>query len=270
MFLHLPLLFSPGVAMSTPHDSYFFHGFAGNQIVGDPAFYDVSGNGAHALPGVNLSNANLWTNAGYASTIDPAGGATDSVLRLPNLNFDYNGGERLVVFWLGKCTAEVANAEMMGDGTSTAGAGVSVRASTDQTWQLILSDGTTQSFSGTSAVTAFDGSLKAIAFVIDGSTKKYCLWTQDSESRMVPFSSTTEYQVLASGVERDTRNPNTWNIGCARPKSAVSTSGIATQTRALVIMRFSPVKAMPTIARMTQIFNALRASPSQLVRAEAF
>jgi hypothetical protein len=272
MFLHLQLLFNPGADMATPHDSYFFHGFAGNQIVGDPAFYDLSGNQADALPGTNLSNANLWTNAGYASTVDPAGGATDSVLRFPNLNFDYNGGEKLIVWWLGKVTAEGAAAEMMGDGTSTSGAGVALRVNTNATHQLVLSDGTTTTFSGSSTTAVLSGSLKALAFAIDGSARKYCLWSEETDGLIQPFTNAAalEYATLSSGEDRDTRNPNTFNIGCARPESAASTAGIAVQTRGLVILRLSPTKTMPSVTKLTQIFQALRRNPSHLIRLGAF
>ncbi|MBN9133436.1 MAG: hypothetical protein J0H48_08745, partial [Nitrosospira multiformis] len=65
------------------HPYYHFHGFTGNQVANDDKFYDLTGIN-HASRGVNLSIAQLWApNSGYASTIDPATGATDSVLRIP-------------------------------------------------------------------------------------------------------------------------------------------------------------------------------------------
>lgn len=97
---------------------YFAHLFAGNQIVGDPKLYDISGAGNDGTFGANLSNANAWTNAGYATTINPTGGATDSVIRMPSFNFDYNGGEKFIMWWLGKCTPEGASASLLGDGFS--------------------------------------------------------------------------------------------------------------------------------------------------------
>lgn len=265
--LMMAMLFNPGDAgsMAEAHSAYFHHSFAGNQILGDGALYDISGNLADAVPGADLANADLWATAGYASTLDPAGGATDSVLRASNLNFDYNGGEKMFAWWLGKVNAEGAAAEMMGDGTSTSGPGVAVRINTNGTHQLVLSDGTTTTFSGSASVAVADGALRSLAFAIDGATKTYCLWTDD-----VPFSNVATYQSLASGVERDTRSAATWNIGCARPKSAASTAGIVTQTRALVMCRMSADDTMPQVATLTQIFNALRRAPGHLIRSDAF
>lgn len=249
----------------TAHSAYFHHSFAGAQILGDGALYDISGNIADALPGEHLANSDLWATAGYAATLDPDTDTEDSVLRLPNLNYDYNGGEKLFVWWLGKVTAEVAAAEMMGDGTSTSGPGIAVRINTNSTHQLVLSDGTTTTFSGSASVAVADGELRSLAFAIDGATKSYCLWTDD-----VPFSNVATYQSLASGVERDTRSAATWNVGCARPKSAVSAAGIVTLTRALVMCRLAAGDTMPPVATLTQIFKALRRAPGHLIRSDAF
>lgn len=274
MLFHIfpALLFNPGAAsdMATPHSSYFFHGFAGDQILGDPAFYDISGNIKDAVPGEHLANADLWATAGYASTLNPATNTEDSVLRLPNLNYDYNIGQKLIVFWLGHVDAEGAAAEMMGDGTSTSGAGVALRINTNGTHQLVLSDGTNQTFSGSSSVAVADGTLKALAFALDGSARKYCLWSEDSDRMVLPFNQVADYATLDSGNPRDTSNPNTWNIGCARPKSAVSAAGIVTLTRALVILRLDASATMPSVARLTQVFTALRRAPSHLIRSDAF
>ncbi|HET8728319.1 MAG TPA: hypothetical protein VFO41_12465, partial [Alphaproteobacteria bacterium] len=107
----------------TAHSAYFHHSFAGNQILGDLALHDISGNIADGLPGAHLANDDLWATAGYASTLDPDTDTEDSVIRLPNLNPDYNGGEKIIGWWLGRVTAEVAAAELMGDGTGTSGPG---------------------------------------------------------------------------------------------------------------------------------------------------
>ena len=55
--------------------------------------------------GQKTSEAQMFANAGYMSTIDPAGGVTDSVIRIPNINFDYANGEKLIVYWLRKSNA---------------------------------------------------------------------------------------------------------------------------------------------------------------------
>ena len=82
--------------------NYFFHGYAGDQLSTDTKFYDKSGAGNDGSLGANLSVGNAWANPGFISTINPVGGSTDSVIRLPNLNFDYNAGEKQAMYWLGK------------------------------------------------------------------------------------------------------------------------------------------------------------------------
>src|SRR5687768_9412440 len=107
---------SANEGVSTVHPYYHFHGYAGNQAAGDGKFFDLAGinHGAPTVGG-NLSDAQMFANAGYVSTVDPAVGAADSTIHIPGVNFDYAVGEKLIVWWLGAGTPEAAAAVVMGD-----------------------------------------------------------------------------------------------------------------------------------------------------------
>lgn len=236
-----------------------YHGFAGQQIAGDPVFYDLAGTN-HGVFGANLSNANAWATAGYVSTIDPTGGATDSVIRIPSLNFDYAGGEKLVVWWLGYGTPEGSDVAMLGDGSATTTAkGVRLRMKTTGKYDLSLF-GATQGFSGDSNGIVFDGTLHSLGFVFDGAAKTHGLWSDD----VYHPSMGSVLQTFSSATAFDTTNSNTFNIGSPFPASAASTTGAAIKTRALAIYRLPASAPAPTVAQVTALFKALRANPGKL------
>lgn len=253
------------VDLGLPHPRYHFAGFAGDQIVGDGKFFDRSGMGNHGIRGADLSDANMFTNAGYVSTVDPAGGATDSVLRFPNLNFDYAGGEKLLLWWLGKTTAEGAAASWMGDGISASYNGIRIRCNTNGTLQPVLYNGTTHPtglFGGTTVGTPCDGNLHSFALWLDGTNKQYGMWVDEAVD--VPIAS------FGLGASCDTTNANTWNIGAAYPAVAASTDGIATQTRAFHMLRLSASDAALSQGTITNLLAQLRANPGSTVLGRAF
>ncbi|GEM_PF-2804622 len=251
-----------------PNASYYFHGFAGQQVNGDPKFYDVSGAGNHGAPGANLSVENAWANDYYVSTITPAGGATDSVIRIPSLNFDYAGGEKLILWWLGIVTAPGSNAAMMGDGLNGTHHGIKVRANATGKFQIGLYDAVSSSglFGGASTDTAFNGALHSIALVLDGENKKYGMWVDEIYDSALSGA----YSTFGSGTDVDTQNSNTFNLGASAPAAAASTDGTATLTRALAIIRLGAGADVPAVATLTAIFQQLRASPGRPVAGSAF
>ena len=89
------------------HPKTYFQGAAGGQAVADGKFFDVAA-GNHGVFGRDLSRAQAWANlgSGYISTVDPVVSFTDSVIRIPAPNFDYAGGESLLVFWAGQVTPD--------------------------------------------------------------------------------------------------------------------------------------------------------------------
>jgi hypothetical protein len=247
------------------HPYYHFHGFTGNQVADDDKFYDLTGIN-HAARGVNLSVSQLWTpNSGYASTIDPASGATDSVLRIPNLNYNYAGGEKLIIWWLGKVTAETSPARMMGDGygTSPGQGGIRIALYTTGRVGFVLS-GATEVYSS-NGHKSISGGLHSFAIAVSGGAQggQHGIWVDEEYSL-----SEGSYTSLAGGI--DTRNSNTFNIGTSYPASAKSTAGIATATRALVILRLPANYPMPSVKALTSIFQQLRSNPGNPILRSAF
>lgn len=238
---------------------YHFHGFAGNQLAGDPKFFDFAA-GNHGVFGANLSNAAAFASAGYISTVDPATGVTDSVIRIPSLNFDYSGGEKLIMWWLGAATPEGADVTLMGDGSAaTAGnEGIRVRMNTTGKLSLVVYGKGNSGFSGTTSGVPFDGNLHSFAVAFDGVNKKYGFWVDDVLDPAIP----NNYASYSTGIDLDTRTTNTWNIG-ASSRSPGGTEGSATKTRAFAILRLPASVDLPLASDLTEIFKALRANPSK-------
>ena len=250
------------LALAEKNVYYHFHGAASLQCADDLKFYDIAGEN-HGNFGVNLSVANAWANAGYVSTIDPAGGSTDSVIRIPSLNYDYDGGEKLIVWWLGKCTSEGSDVTFMGDSYGTAVPGVRVRARSTGKIDVVCYGGGVGRFSPASTATVFDGSIRDFAFVIDGANRKYGVWVDGV------FDAAFGGSLANMGAgSADTRTSNTWQIG-AGSAAPGGTDGVATRTRALVIMRLPSEKSLPPVGDLTALFRQLRSNHSRLVLANA-
>lgn len=239
---------------------YHFHGFAGNQIIGDE-FYDLSGTN-HCVRGAALSNADMFTTPGYVSTLDPAGVIVDTSLHIPSINYDYVGGEKLIVWWLGSGSPEGANVPIIGDGyTNTIGTrGWRIRMMSTGKFDFNLF-GATSGYGSSSDGTAFDGTLHSFAVCADGSAKTYGLW---SDGVFHPsFGSTLNS--FGGGTAYDTLSSNTVNIGSTRPSSAANTEGAAIKTRALVIIRLPYNYPTPSVAKLTTLFKQLRVNPGKLI-----
>lgn len=250
---------------TTVHTAYHFHGYAGNQVAGDSKFFDLSGIN-HAVRGANLSDAQLFTTAGYVSTIDPTAPAPDSVLRIPAVNFDYSAGEKLIVWMLGKWTPEGSAIPMIGDGYSaTEGQrGWAIRVASTGKAQPVLY-GATSGFGGSTSGVPFDGTLHDFGVVLDGEGKQYCMWVDGAVDSL--FGS--GYLTFNSGTDHDTLSTNTVNIGSSTPAPG-GTLGIATAVRACVILRLSAATAVPAVASITDVFKELRTNPGKLILASAF
>lgn len=248
-----------------PTPNYYCHLYAGKQLADDDFIYDLSGKNNNAIRGANLSRAQLWANAGYFSTIDPVGGSTNSVLRIPALNFDYMGGEKLILWWLGKITPEAGNASFMGDGITNS-PGLRLRVQANGKYDLTLYGPSGVTLFGSASVSAlFDGSLKSVGVVVDGSTRKYAYFSDG-----VLDAAFSQYALLSSGADCDTKNANTFNIGQCSPASSSSTDGVPVQTRAFVAIRIPPGMDCPSIADVQSLFAQLRRDPSGLVPSGVF
>lgn len=245
--------------------AYVFHGYAANQLNTDPVFYDRSGinNGVF---GANLSVANAWTNAGYVSTIAPSGGATDSVIRIPAVNLDYLGGERLIIWWLGIMATPLSGTPpVMGDGSSATFTGFQLRSNTSGGLQIVLFGPSATAFAGSSTLFPFDGTVHSFGLILDGTTKTFGYWVDEVYDPGLSFS----YASFPTSAGIDTKTPNTFNIGTSAPKVAASTAGVAIETRAFALLRIPTTGTMPSAAAMTRIFKQFRANPGNLLLAGA-
>lgn len=331
LFVSNGISWNPAVSIN-PY--YFFHGFAGNQVLGDDKFYDISNSFDSGALGTELLNSVAWANAGYISTQDPqtasvvgsitttvltvssvnsgtitlgmilsgtgvtastqiasfgtgtggtgtynvsisqtvtagttiTGAGTDSVIRMPSLNFDYNSGEKVIVWWLGKVTPEGSSVSFIGNGFSTVYPGLRIRARSDGKLDLALIGGGTQTTSGATTSVAFDGTMHSFAVAIDGSQKKYGFWVDSS----LDASQGGVLLTFGSGISIDTRSSNSFNLGTSAPAIAANTDGLASQTRALVIMRLPSNIPLPSIADLTTVFQQLRRNPAQTLSNSAF
>ena len=250
------------IPLPIAHRRYYFAGCAGDQIVDDPAFADISGTGNNAIRGANLSAAQLWANAGYATVIDPVGGLTDSVLRIPALNYDYNGGESLLIFWLGQATPEGADVTIMGTSGMSSTSGIRVRCkSTGQVDFALYEASTVQQFSGASSNDVagkpfVTGELHAFALWINGQTRQHAIWVDGLVNvTLRDFGTKQAINTLTS---------NTFNIG-AGSAAPGGTEGIASKTRALHILRFSALDSLPSVGDMTTAIKQLRVTPGRLI-----
>ena len=242
------------------HPFYHFHGFAGYQVAGDGKFIDLSGIN-HGLRGAGLSDSQMFSVAGYISTVDPTSLAPDSVIRIPCINFDYSGGEKLIVWWFGKATSEASGAYLLGDGRSTSLRGWAAMATSTQKLQIVVS-GATQGYSGSTASAVFDGNLHDFGFVLDGQAKQYAMWV---DGTVDPLFLMSGYIPYSQGNDFDTKTSATVNIGSASPAPGDATAGLSTTTRALVILRLPAAYPVPTIATVTGVFRQLRANPGKLI-----
>jgi hypothetical protein len=266
------------VESKTIHPYYYFHGYAGNQLTGDAVFFDLAA-GNHAVRGGNLSDGTssgqMFEFPGYVATKAPASGFTDSCLRIPGLNFDYAGGEKLFIFWRGIAAGNGIGAEtaIMGDGwgTGTSGTGqrgVQIRTTVLGKVYLVLYGASGGVGAGSTAV-CFDGTnVHDFAFMIDGENKKYGMWV---DGVFEPNHANT-YQTFSSGTAFDTKNGNTFNLGAAQASPGATTQpqgGEATRIRCAVIIRLPTTYPAPPVATVTAAVQALRTRPGKLLLAGA-
>lgn len=260
-----------GTAIAHPY--YYFHGFAGKQIAGDSVFFDIAA-GNHGVRGADLSDAQMFANAGYVTTNAPSS-PYDIAIRMPNLNFDYAAGEKLFVYWRGIAAGNgiAAESAIMGDGwgTSTAGSGqrgVQIRTTILGKVYLVLYGATGGVGSGSTTV-AFDGSTPHdFAFVIDGENKKYGMWV---DGVFEPGWANT-YQTFSAGTAFDTKNSNTFNLGAAIAAPGAATQpqgGEATKIRCVAMVRMPASYTVPSVSKATAAIQSLRADPGKVLLASA-
>ena len=251
------------------HPHYFFHGFAGNHVAGDDKFFDMAA-GNHGIRGANLSDSEMFATAGYVTTKAPAN-PYDTCIRIPNLNFDYSIGEKLFVWWLGKVTPEANERAFIGDGfgTGTSGNGQrGVHIRVNQSGKLTMAVyGATAKAGALSNAVPFDGATHDIAVLFDGENRKYGYWIDGQMD-----SSFAGAMAVLDAVAYDTKNSNTFNLGSSSPAPGTATapqSGIASATRAFVVIRLPASYSAPSVTQIANVCKALRANPGKLLVAGA-
>ena len=254
------------IPLNVAHPRYWFHGCATLQGGDDGVFRDmVAGN--NGAFGANLSRSQAWANrgAGYISTVDPVGGSTDSVIRIPGPNWDYANGQSLLILWSGQVTPEGSDADLMGTSNGTSYNGIRVRANSDGRLAFVLYDTVpTSAFSTTSTNNAagkpfVSGELHSFALFIDGQNRQQSFWV-DNDINVSPLA-------ISSGTSVNTLSSATWNIGTAAPVGG--TIGVATKTLAFAGLKFLATDALPTTAQITAVVQAFNRDPRGLILAGA-
>lgn len=205
--------------------------------------------------------AQLWANAGYASTLDPTGGVVDSGLAFPALDWNWNGGESLLIFWRGKITPEGANTSMMGQAYTNTQKGWQIRALATGQADLVFraGDGATTVFA-----TSIPNVVGKIPFV-SGEEHSFML-AMDGLNRIARWYVDGELATQAAVAAFDCRN----NTHATRLGSSAQTpttaDGLATQTKALAILKGRTGVALP--GNIDTLARRLHRSPYRLITAD--
>lgn len=253
------------INLGVVHPRYWFHGHAPSQSSDDNRFRDmVAGN--DGIFGIDLSKANAWANRGkgYISNVDPASGVTDSVIRIPGPNFDYNGGQSLLIWWAGQATPEGSDTHLMGSSSTSASGGVAVRLLASGRLSFVLYGGGDSRFSTTTTDNAagkpfVSAEYHSFGILINGRDRTQSMWV-DGQINVNELT-------LSSAAACDTLSSNTWNIGTATP--AGGTTGAAVNTLAFAGLKFLAPDVLPTIAQITSVLQALDRDPRRLILAGA-
>jgi hypothetical protein len=255
-----------GTPWPNAHPAYLFHGCAPGSAADDGRFRDLSG-ANDGVFGTHLSRAQAWANlsSGYISTVDPVAGAQESVIRIPPPSFDYAGGEKLLVLWGGQVTPEGSSVPMMGTSSAAADKGVALYVRTDARLDWRAYNGTDtingpQTTNDAAGQPFVAGEYHSYAALLDGQTR--------TASYVVDGVVNREAVQMGSGQSIDTLSAATWAVGKATPLTT-GTSGIATKTRYLAILKWGPTQPAPTAAQIAAVSRQLDASPQSLILAGA-
>lgn len=245
------------------HQRYFTHLFAGTQLNTDPQVYDISGAQGHATIGTDSNVTELWANAGFASTLDPTttAGQRLRALILPALNWDYAGGESIFIWWLGKASPEAAATNLFGSyDASATQSGLRGRVSPTGKWGAAFYDGPTATFRslGDSTLTAFDGTTHSVGVWLNGQTRLGTTFVDETvqvnAASVASVNTLPSATQVAGGFDR-------LRLGADTSATGATDRGLATQTRAFVVLRFAATDTLPTQAQVLAAMRALRAAP---------
>lgn len=248
-------------------DGYHYAGWARDQIATATKLADQSGNGRDAVLQASVSAATAWATAGLFTIPNSTG--TTGLAEIPTLDFDYAGGETLLLFWRGFATPEGSDMPLLGDtgdGSATTRQGLNLVCTSTGKMKFWLRDSAgTLSASGTSTATCFEAAVEhSLAVCLDGLTRKYAFYVDGvRESAFVP-----NFLSFATGATPDTISGRTLKLGGSGRAAASVQDGIASQTRALHVLRRAIDLGAPT--GIDDIVANLHRDPTRLVSAEAW
>ena len=248
-------------------DGYHYAGWSRDQIATTAKLFDQSGNGNDAALQAGVSAATAWATAGLFTMPNPTG--TTDLAEIPTLDFDYAGGETLLLFWRGFATPEGSDMPLLGDtgdGSATTRQGLNLICTSAGKMKFWLRDSAgALSASGTSTATCFEAAVEhTLAVCLDGLTRKYAFYVDGvRESAFVP-----NFLTFASGATPDTISGRTLKLGGSGRVSGGVQDGIASQTRALHVLRRAIGLGAPT--GIDDIVANLHRDPTRLVSAEAW
>lgn len=241
---------------------YHLHCFAHTQGNTDAKFYDYSGHRNDGTPGADLSVATMWGTAGFASTTNPS--SSNTAIRFPSLNFDYLGGESLLVFWKGQVTPEGSDATVLGNTENAAqNSGLKIMSTSAGKVKVTAyqNSGSLSRFGGTTTAACFVASeTHSFALAIDGTTGKHKFWV-DGE---VDAAYASGFLTLGTGGIIDTQEAVTFNLGTGATGSG--SAGIATATQALIVLKGRAGLGCP--GDIDTLVADIHRNPSRLVAAD--
>lgn len=223
----------------------------------DGSVLDLSGNANHATRGPNLSIAQMNAAPGYFQTLLAGTNGHDPSLHMPSINFDYDGGEILLMVSLFKMAAPAADGVLVGNATSSSFNGFRIRIRTTGYLDvgMFSTTGSVSFASGNCINALLDNTLHQFAVMISGRTKQGWMWEDGALTRAtVAFPATC-----------DTRESTSLNFGSALQTPTVIAHTSATQQRGTVIMRWSPTDPAPAEANITSLLAKLRRDPGRVV-----
>lgn len=272
-----PALMKPdgtSVAVTGISAGYFTHIWVpNNHVATDRQIFDLRAV-ANGNFGAHLTPAEAWANlaSGMVTTKDPVGGAADSSIILPGLDWDWLGGESLCVFWKGILTPETGNVGFMGSASNGGGVkGIEFRclgtSNTGNTGriQMMLYSPTQQS--GPSTAATVPANPDPTAHIAGAGKEISAMFALNPVSRTVRVYGNGDYQQEFAIASIDTKGNSAFKLGTSAP-IADGTAGMATQTRALVILKGR--KNMPLPSTLDITARMLHRNASMLVSAEAW
>ena len=223
----------------------------------DGAVLDLSGNANHATRGANLSIAQMNGVPGYYSTLLAGTNGHDPALRMPSINFDYDGGEILLVVSLLKMPAPGADGVLIANAPSASFNGFRIRTRTTGYLDVGLysTTGSVAFLSGNCINVMLDNTMHQFATLISGRTQQGWMWEDCALTR----------ETIAFPPTCDTRESVSLNFGCTLAVPTVIAHTSATQQRGTVIMRWGPNDPQPAIADITSLLAKLRRDPGRVV-----